>query len=79
MRVRLARRARGLTQQQLAGMAGMARQTLSVIESGLSDPSLRNALALARVLDVEVETLRASQSCAINRGYAGRAAGQSRG
>jgi len=38
-------------------MAGMARQTLSAIESGLSDPSLRNALALARALGVEVEQL----------------------
>ena len=57
LRVRLARRARGLTQQQLAGMAGMARQTLSIIESGLSEPSLRNALALALALDVEVEKL----------------------
>ena len=55
--VRLARQARGLTQQQLAGMAGMARQTLSAIEAGLSEPSLRNALALARVLGMAVEEL----------------------
>lgn len=46
-----------MTQEQLAGMAGMARQTVSAIEGGLSDPSLRNALALARVLGVEVEEL----------------------
>jgi putative molybdopterin biosynthesis protein len=38
-------------------MTGMARQTLSAIESGLSDPSLRNALALARALDVAVAEL----------------------
>jgi transcriptional regulator with XRE-family HTH domain len=41
--LRLGRQARGLTQEQLPGMAGIARQTLSSIESGLSDPSLRNA------------------------------------
>jgi molybdate-binding protein/transcriptional regulator with XRE-family HTH domain len=57
MRLRRARHERGLTQQQLAGMTGMARQTLSTIESGLSDPSLRNALALARALDVTVDKL----------------------
>jgi putative molybdopterin biosynthesis protein len=57
VRLRLTRQARGLTQQQLAGMAGIARQTLSAIESGLSDPSLRNALALAHALGVEVEEL----------------------
>jgi molybdate-binding protein/DNA-binding XRE family transcriptional regulator len=56
-RLRLARQAHGLTQQQLARMAGMARQTISMIESGLSDPSLRNALALARVLDMTVEEI----------------------
>jgi putative molybdopterin biosynthesis protein len=55
--VRLARQARGLTQQRLAGMAGMARQTLSAIETGLSDPSLRNGLALAQVLGMTVEEL----------------------
>jgi putative molybdopterin biosynthesis protein len=55
--LRLARQARGLTQQQLADTAGISRQALSMIESGWSDPSLRNAMALARALDVEVEEL----------------------
>jgi transcriptional regulator with XRE-family HTH domain len=55
--LRMARQARGLTQQQLAAMAGMARQTISMIESGLSDPSLRNALALARALEMTAEEL----------------------
>jgi putative molybdopterin biosynthesis protein len=57
MGLRLGRQARGLTQEQLAGMAGIARQTVSSIESGLSDPSLRNALALARALGMTVEGL----------------------
>ena len=57
VRLRLARQARGLSQHQLAGMAGIWRQTLSAVESGRSDPSLRNALALARALDVPVEEL----------------------
>jgi molybdate-binding protein/DNA-binding XRE family transcriptional regulator len=55
--LRVARQARGFSQQQLAGMAGVARQTVSVVESGLSDPSLRVALALAQVLGMTVEDL----------------------
>jgi len=57
MRLRLARQARGFSQQQLAGMAGVSRQAVSAVESGLSDPSLRVALALARALGLTVEEL----------------------
>jgi molybdate-binding protein/DNA-binding XRE family transcriptional regulator len=54
-RLRLARQARGYSQQQLAGMAGVTRQAVSAVESGLSDPSLRAALGLARALGMTVE------------------------
>ena len=57
MRLRLARLARGFSQQQLAGMAGVSRQAVSAIESGLSDPSLRVALALVRALGMTVEEM----------------------
>src|ERR1700751_2750978 len=57
MALRLAGQARGFSQQQLAGMAGVSRQAVSAVESGLSDPSLRVALALARALGVTVEEL----------------------
>jgi putative molybdopterin biosynthesis protein len=57
MALRLARQARGYSQQQLAGMAGVSRQAVSAVESGLSDPSLRVALALARALSMTVEEL----------------------
>ena len=56
-RLRLARQARGLSQQQLAGMAAVTRQAVSAVESGHSDPSLRVALALARALGLTVEEL----------------------
>ncbi len=56
-RLRLARQARGFSQQQLAGMAGVSRQAVSAVESGLSDPSLRVALALTRSLGLTVEEL----------------------
>jgi molybdate-binding protein/transcriptional regulator with XRE-family HTH domain len=55
--LRLARQARGYSQQQLAGMAAVSRQAVSAVESGLSDPSLRVALALARALGLTVEEL----------------------
>src|SRR5450755_2875136 len=57
MRLRLARQARGFSQQQLAGMAGISRQAVSAVESGISDPSLRVALALAHALGLTVEEL----------------------
>ena len=55
--LRLARQARGFSQQQLASMAGVSRQAVSAVESGHSDPSLRVALALARALGMGVEEL----------------------
>jgi len=55
--LRLARQARGFSQQQLASMAGVSRQAVSAVESGHSDPSLRVALALAQAIGVSVEDL----------------------
>lgn len=56
-RLRLARQARGFSQQQLAGMAGISRQAVSAVESGHTDPSLRVALAISRALGMTVEEL----------------------
>jgi putative molybdopterin biosynthesis protein len=56
-RLRIARQVRGFSQQQLAGMAGVSRQAVSAVESGLSDPSLRVALALSRALGMTVDEL----------------------
>jgi molybdate-binding protein/transcriptional regulator with XRE-family HTH domain len=55
--LRLARQARGFSQQQLASMAGVSRQAVSAVESGHSDPSLRVALGLAQALGLSVEEL----------------------
>ncbi len=57
MRLRATRQARGYSQQQLAGMAGVSRQAVSAVEAGHSDPSLRVALALATALGTTVEEL----------------------
>jgi putative molybdopterin biosynthesis protein len=56
-RLRLARQARGFSQLQLAGMAGVSRQAVSAVEAGLSDPSLRVAVALSGALGMTVEEL----------------------
>ncbi len=57
LRLRFSRQARGFSQLQLAGMAGVSRQAVSAVEAGLSDPSLRVALALSRALGMTVEEL----------------------
>lgn len=56
-RLRMARQARGFSQQQLAGMAAVSRQAVSAVEAGLSDPSLRVAVALSRALGLTIEEL----------------------
>ncbi len=55
--VRRARTARGLTQDELARRAGLSRQALSAIESGVYQPGVAVALALARELGHSVEAL----------------------
>jgi putative molybdopterin biosynthesis protein len=65
-RVRNARAARGITQLELARRAGISRQALGAIESGLYQPSVAVALSLARELGETVETLFAendAQQC----------------
>lgn len=62
--LRLARQARGYSQQQLAGMAGVSRQAVSAVEAGQSDPSLRVALAIAGALGMTVEELFGSEGTA---------------
>ena len=51
--LRLARQVRGLSQQQLAMMAGVTRQAISRVESGDADLSLRVALTAALGMTVE--------------------------
>jgi len=46
-----------LSQQQLADMVGVSRQTIVSIERGDYAPSVKLALLLARELDVKVEDL----------------------
>jgi putative molybdopterin biosynthesis protein len=56
-RIRAARTSRGITQLELARRAGISRQALGAIESGLYQPGVTVALSLARELGETVESL----------------------
>jgi putative transcriptional regulator len=56
-RLRTARLAAGLSQDELAAAVATTRQTISAVESGRSNPSPALARALARELGVTVEKL----------------------
>jgi putative transcriptional regulator len=55
--VRSLRAGRGLTQQQLAAMMGVSRQTINAIETDRYTPSLPLAIALARFFATPVEEM----------------------
>jgi len=56
-RLKEARFERGLSQDELATLAGVSRQTISAIETGLFSPTARLALRLCMVLDKQFEEL----------------------
>ena len=47
----------GITQEKLAEMVGVRRETIIFLEQGRYNPSLRLAVSVARVLDAAVEDL----------------------
>jgi putative transcriptional regulator len=56
-RLKVARAERDITQEQLAGMVGVTRQTISAIETGMYCPSALLAFLLARELGKPVDEL----------------------
>lgn len=48
---------RGWTQADLAGRAGVSRQTINSVETGRFEPSLSLALKLAAIFETSVESL----------------------
>lgn len=54
-RLKVARAERGLTQEQLAGLVGVTRQTISAIETGMYCPSALLAFLLAQKLEKSVD------------------------
>jgi putative transcriptional regulator len=51
------RQARGLTQEALATMVGVSRQSIMAIERGRYVPSVKLALDLARALEATVDAM----------------------
>lgn len=56
-RLKVARAEQNISQEQLGARAGVTRQTISSIETGLYNPSALLALILARCLEKRVEDL----------------------
>ena len=57
VRVTQVRKAKGLTQADLAQLANVSRKTINTIENNVFVPSTILALTLAKVLDVSVQDL----------------------
>lgn len=64
------RRARGLSQQTLAKMAGIPRSTLAHAESGCGNPTLETVASIATALQVTWEEMLASRrpECLLQKG-----------
>ncbi|CAB49550.1 helix-turn-helix transcriptional regulator [Pyrococcus abyssi] len=56
-RLREFREKYGLTQEELARILGVTRQTIIAIEKGKYDPSLRLAFKIARFFGVRIEDI----------------------
>lgn len=56
-RIKAARAAIGMTQQQLADAAGVARQTINAVETGDYNPTIRLCLAICRTLGKSLDEL----------------------
>lgn len=56
-RLKVARAEKNLSQEQLAVLAGVTRQTISSIETGQYCPTARLGLILSKVLDKKFEDL----------------------
>ena len=57
LRLKAARAAMDLSQQQLADRVGVSRQTISSIEKGDYNPSIKLCIAICKVLDKSLDEL----------------------
>ncbi len=51
------RKAKGLSQQQLANLLGVSRQTINAIEKGDYNPTIRLCVGIAKVLGLTLNDL----------------------
>lgn len=56
-KVKIARVTKGFTQQQLGRKVGVTRQTISLIEKGEYNPTLRLCLAICHAVDQTLDEL----------------------
>lgn len=54
-RVKELRKAKGLTQEELADIIGVSRQTINAIEKEKFDPSLPTAFKMSKLFEVPIE------------------------
>lgn len=57
MNIRVARIKRGISQEGLADMAGLARSTMGIVERGEQSPSLQTITKVANALDMDLYKL----------------------
>ena len=57
LRLKSARAAKDLSQQQLADMVSVSRQTINSIEKGGYNPTIRLCIAICRALDKTLDQL----------------------
>ena len=56
-KIRALRQERGMDQSQLAALVGVRRETISRLEKGLYNPSLKLAMDIAKVFGCTVEEI----------------------
>ena len=56
-RLKLFRQAKGLTQEQLAQMVGVRRETIMRLEKALYNPALRLAVDISRAVGAPIEEI----------------------
>jgi putative transcriptional regulator len=66
-RLRVLRAERNWSQAELAGRAGVSRQTINAIETGKYDPSLPLAFRLARLFERAIEEIFSEDGAAAPR------------
>ena len=57
LRMKSARAAKDLSQQQLADLVGVSRQTINAIEKGDYNPTIRLCIAICKALDKTLDEL----------------------
>ena len=57
LRLKSARAAKDLSQQALADLVGVSRQTINAIEKGDYNPTIKLCLAICRALDQTLDAL----------------------